>query len=136
MIEVNWNPSKKTLNEFAEFGMFFLGMVAAPWAYINGHLLLAKTFWVLAVALRLLGLWRTAWVKPLFVGMTVAAWPIGWVVSHVMLALMYYGVFTPVALVFRLIGRDALCRSFDRQAQSYWEPYQPDRGMERYLRQF
>ena len=75
-------------------------------------------------------------LKPAFVGLSLAAWPVGWVVSSLALGLLYYAVFTPVALVFRLIGRDALSRRFDRQAATYWEPYNPDLGTERYLRQF
>ena len=38
----------------------------------------------------------------------IAAFPIGWTVSRLMLAAMFYVIFTPVGLVFRLIGRDAL----------------------------
>ena len=38
----------------------------------------------------------------------VLAFPIGWTVSQVMLALMFFGLFTPIGLVFRLIGRDPL----------------------------
>ena len=35
----------------------------------------------------------------------IVAFPIGWAVSHIMLAALFYGLFTPVALVFRTIGR-------------------------------
>jgi hypothetical protein len=136
LIDINWKPDKKTLIEFSEFGMFFLGMVASPLAYFRGHPALAMIFWILAVVGRLLGVWRPEWLKPAFIGLTIAAWPIGWVVSNLTLALLYYGVFTPVSLVFRLIGRDPLNRMFDRQAPTYWEPYNPDQGLERYLRQF
>jgi hypothetical protein len=136
LIAINWKPDKKVLAEFSDFGMFFLGMVAAPWAYFRGHPLLAAAFWVLAVTGRLVGVWRPEWLKPVFVGLSLVAFPIGLIVSHLALVLLYYGVFTPVALVFRLIGRDPLSRTFDRQAESYWEPYNPDQGMERYLRQF
>ena len=62
--------------------MFALGMVAAPLAYFRGHPRLAATFWVLAVALRLVGLVRPSWLRPVFLGLTLATWPIGWVVSQ------------------------------------------------------
>jgi hypothetical protein len=54
----------------------------------------------------------------------------------VALAVLYYLVFTPVAVAFRLMGRDALDRKFDPQAASYWEAHNPDRGAAGYLRQF
>jgi hypothetical protein len=76
------------------------------------------------------------WVKWPFIALSVVTFPIGFVVSHLALAIIYYLVFTPVALVFRLMGRDALRRKLDPQAKSYWEAYNPDRGRERYLRQF
>ncbi len=52
MIPINWKPDRKTLGEFAEAGMFALGMVAAPLAYFRGQPRLAAAFWVVAVILR------------------------------------------------------------------------------------
>ena len=72
----------------------------------------------------------------MFLGLTLATWPIGWVVSRVALALLYFTIFTPIALIFRLIGRDAVPRSYDPKAKTYWEPYRPNRELERYLRLF
>jgi Gpi18-like mannosyltransferase len=136
LLPIPWNPDRTTLRQFSEFGMFVLGMVLAPLALWRGQVTAAAALWTIAVALRLAGLVRPSWLKPLFVGLTVLTWPIGWAVSHAALAVTYYLVITPMALVFRLLGRDALQRRFDRQAASYWEPYNPDRGLKRYLRQY
>jgi Saxitoxin biosynthesis operon protein SxtJ len=136
MIPINWNPDRKTLGEFAEAGMFVLGMVAAPLAYFKGQPGFAAAFWVLAVILRIVGLARPLSLKPVFLGLTLATWPIGWVVSRVALGVLYFAVFTPIALIFRLMGRDVLKRSFDPKAKTYWEPYRPNRGVDRYLRPF
>jgi hypothetical protein len=136
LVPINWKPDRKTLAEFSEFALFFLGMVAAPLTYFRGRPTVAAVCWIAAVVIRLVGAIRPAWLRPVFVGLTVATWPIGWVVSHLSLALVYYGIFTPVGLFLRLTGRDLLARRFDRGAASYWEPYNPDRGMDRYLRQF
>ena len=136
MMPINWRPDRKTLAGFSEAWMFFVGMVAAPLAWYRGRPGLAATFWVLAVVVRLVGLIRPAAIRPIYLGLTLATWPIGWVISHLALALFYYGVLTPVGLAFRLVGRDALRRRFDRGAATYWEPHNPDRGLARYLRQF
>ena len=136
LVPIDWSPSRKTLVEFSEFGLFFLGMVAAPLAYFRDRPTLAGLFWVAAVAGRLLGLVRPEWLKPFYVGLMVATWPIGWVVSHLALGLLYYAVITPIGLALRLAGRDELARSLDPAATTYWEPYDPDRGLARYLRQF
>jgi hypothetical protein len=136
LVPIKWKPDRKLLVEFSEVTMFFLGMVFAPLALWRGNTRGAVILWVLAVLARVIGLIRPTWLRPVFVGMTLASWPIGWVASHLAFAILYYGVVTPVALLFRLIGRDALRRRFDRAAASYWEPYNPDQGPERYLRQF
>ena len=49
-----------------------------------------------------------------------AAFPIGWVVSHALMAAIYYLVITPMAVAMRLLGRDPLDRRFDRDATTYW----------------
>jgi hypothetical protein len=136
MIPINWTPDRKTLTEFSGAAMFALGMVAAPLAAYRGHWRFAVALWVTAVVGLVIGLTRPEWLRPAYLGLTLATWPIGWVVSRLTLFLLFLLVFTPVSLVFRLVGRDALNRSIDRQAKTYWEPYRPDRGLDRYLRPF
>ena len=65
----------------------------------------------LALTVGLAGLTRPEWMRSIYVGWMVLAFPIGWTVSQVMLALMFFGLFTPIGLVFRLIGRDPLQRA-------------------------
>ena len=136
VVKINWNPDKNVLGQFAEFGMFFLGLVAAPLMVYRENMTAAVVFWAAAIALRALSLIKPSWVKPVFIALSVVTWPIGWVISHVALAIVYYGVFTPLALVFKLIGRDAMTRKFNPDAETYWESYNPDTGPARYLRQF
>ncbi len=136
MIPINWTPDRKTLAEFSEAGMFALGMVAAPLALSRGQPRLALASWALAVLIRLVGLARPGWLGPLFLGLTLATWPIGWATSKIALALLYYLVFTPIALAFRLLGRDALHRKLDPEAPTYWEPYRPGGVLDRYFRPY
>jgi hypothetical protein len=42
------------------------------------------------------------------------------IVSPVVLGLIFYGVFTPVAFVMRMAGRDAMKRKFEPTAPTYW----------------
>jgi multisubunit Na+/H+ antiporter MnhG subunit len=136
MHHLNLKPSDKILKQFAEFGMFILGLVAAPWLLYRGHATTAVVLWAVAIVLRVLAFVNPQWVKWPFIALGVVTWPIGFVISHAALAIVYYFIFTPLALVFRLIGRDALKREIDPQASSYWEEYNPNRGTARYLRQF
>ena len=70
-----------------------------------------------------------------YLGMTLAVFPIGLVVSELILLSVFVLVFTPLALVFRWIGRDALDRTIDRDAESYWRPKQSPSDPRSYFRQ-
>jgi hypothetical protein len=47
------------------------------------------------------------------------------VVSPIVLGAIFFAVFTPVALVMRLFGRDAMCRRWQPDAPSYWVKRDP-----------
>ena len=42
------------------------------------------------------------------------------IVSPVVMGVIYFGLFTPIAVAMRLRGRDALHRRFDAKLDSYW----------------
>jgi hypothetical protein len=42
------------------------------------------------------------------------------IVSPIVLAVLFYGIFTPTAFLYRVFGRDLLGLRFDRKAESYW----------------
>jgi hypothetical protein len=48
---------------------------------------------------------------------------------------MYFVIFLPVAIVFRLIGRDALQRVLNRSAATYWQPKRQAADARSYFRQ-
>jgi hypothetical protein len=66
----------------------------------------------------------------------LAAMPIGWSVAALVLMLIYYLVVTPIGLVMRFAGRDAMERRFDPAASTYWRPHQPVSDKTRYFRQY
>lgn len=45
---------------------------------------------------------------------------IGFVISRTILGVLFFGVFTPIAVFFRLIGRDVLCQKPRKSATSYF----------------
>ena len=47
------------------------------------------------------------------------------IVSPVVLAILFYGVITPIGLLSRLFGHDPLRRRIDRAAPSYWIERKP-----------
>jgi hypothetical protein len=73
--------------------------------------------------------------RRLYEGWMLASLPIAWVVSHVVLAAVFYLLITPISLLMRLGGRDPLLRQFDGTATTYWLPRRPPAQPDRYLRQ-
>jgi hypothetical protein len=69
------------------------------------------------------------------VGWMALAYPIGWVVSHVLLAATYFLVFTPIGWMMRIFGRDPLERTIDRSARTYWIAHEPGGDPSSYFRQ-
>ena len=80
-------------------------------ALVRGHGTAAAIFGLLALTVGPIGLARPDWLRPIYVGWMVLAFPIGWTVSQLILGVIFCGVFTPIGLVFRLMGRDPLHRT-------------------------
>ncbi|HYC57685.1 MAG TPA: SxtJ family membrane protein [Candidatus Binatia bacterium] len=136
MIEIDWNPPRKTLRQFGLLCLLIFGGVAASIWFKNGELTLgAELFGAAALIGGVLGIAAPQALRPIFVGWMVAAFPIGWTISHLLLGAIYYLLLTPLGLIMRALGYDPMHRAFDRQASSYWiEHEKADVG--RYFRQF
>ncbi len=75
-------------------------------------------------------------LRPVFVALSIATYPVGLVVSTVLLGVIYFVLLGPVALVLRALGRDKLGLRFDRSAATYFQPRPAAPPRERYFRQF
>lgn len=136
LIQINRNPSRRGLAWFGAMLLAFFGMVGVLVRRASGSPSAAIYIWgaaVLAVV--------TYYAVPrlqrfVYLSWMYAAYPIGWVVSHVLLGIIYFGVFTPVGLVMRALGHDPMERRFDRQAASYWIKRESVSDPRRYFRQF
>lgn len=128
-------PSDRMLRQFAGLWILFFGALAG-WKALHHDPRWAMILSGLAVTLGPLGLaWPRA-IKPVFIGWMALAWPIGWLVSRVILGILFYGMFTPIAALFRLAGRDTLRLRPQPQAATYWLPKPQAAGKEQYLRPF
>ena len=133
--DVTKAPTSKMLRQFAGLWLVFFGGLAA-WRSWHGHMdAWTVVIAVAAVVVGGIGLMRPAAVRPIYSGWMVAAFPIGWTISKLTLGLMFYLVFTPVAFVFKAIGRDPL-RLRRSQSASYWGAKPGTQSSSEYLRQF
>ena len=72
----------------------------------------------------------------LYVGLSLLAFPIGFVLSYVIMATLYFLIIGPIAVIRRVFGRDAMQRRYDSSASSYWTQARPPRDKENYFHQF
>jgi hypothetical protein len=134
--DIQFDPSRATLRQFAGIWLAFFGGLALWQGLVRGHTGLASLCAVLALTVGPLGLTRPQWMRPIYVGWMVLAFPIGWTISQVMLALMFFGLFAPIGLVFRLLSRDPLERTRTPARESYWAPKPAPANLTSYFKQF
>ena len=134
--DIQFKPTARVLRQFAAAWLVFLLAWAAHQWLARGHHQTALVLGALAVVVGSAGLALPATIRWLYVGCMIAAFPIGWILSLVMLAVLFYAVITPVALLFRLRGRDALRRAPAREAASYWTAKSQPEDVRRYFRQY
>ncbi|MBN1805956.1 MAG: hypothetical protein JW837_11960 [Sedimentisphaerales bacterium] len=137
LVELDWNPRSKQLQNFGRIALvativislllYLLKGVAIQWVSI------ILVFGIITFITSLISLKLT---KIIYLGMIVLTLPIGFAVSFVLLAAFYFLLLTPLGFIFRLTGRDPLCRKFDTNAKSYWLKRQPPKGPEQYFHQF
>jgi hypothetical protein len=130
--EVTKPPPPKMLRQFA--GLFLVVFVGwALWRTWNGQ----PATWTMVLAglgIVVAGLVWPPSVRWIYTGWMIAVFPIGWTISWLVLALLFYGVFTPVSLIFKLKRRDALGLR-RREAQSFWTAKEQPTDVATYFRQ-
>ena len=134
--DIPFDPPRNTLRQFAVLWLIFFGGMALWQGLARSHVGQALIFGLLAVTIGPLGWIRPDWMRWVYVGWMVLAFPIGWTVSQVMLVVMFFGLFTPIGLIFRLIGRDPLHRARSPERNSYWSPKPAPADLRRYFKQF
>ena len=126
--------SSRVLRQFAALWLAVFGGFALWNVYVGGNLRTVSILGFVALSVGLTGLVRPSAIRIVFAVAMAVTKPIGLVISYVILATLYYVVFTPIAIVFRIVGRDALER---RQSQrtTHWVARVQPTDPRRYLHQ-
>jgi Saxitoxin biosynthesis operon protein SxtJ len=126
----------RTLREFAALLVVILGFLFAWSWYRRGIPSIPASIGVaMALFVGVPGLVAPAWVRPWFLFAVAVTKPIGHVMSTILLALVYYGLFTPVGLILRAAGHDPLLLR-KPVLESYWVPVETPTDVRRYLHQY
>ena len=133
--EITARPTDRKLREFAAASAF-LCIALAIWQIARGNAWMVGALLLIALAATGMALWRPRWLGPLFTAALIVTFPLAWAVSLAVLAIAFYGLITPLALFFRLIGRDVLERRPRPDEDSYWQAKPPAERPQRYLQQY
>lgn len=145
LVQLNLKPATKQLRQFGFVALVAFGVIGAVVIWRGGLFGLdfgeaayrvAYVFWAVGIASAIFSLVLPNANRALFVALIVLTYPIGVVVSHLVLALLFFGILTPVALLFRVIGRDPLARIFEPDRKSYWSDVPEVTETKDYFRQF
>jgi hypothetical protein len=145
LVEIDFNPDTKTLRQFGVIAFVGFGALSALAYYEklvfafglgDARLAVAASLAALGLLALVLGLVAPRANRLLYVGLSLLAFPIGFVLSYVIMGALYFLIIGPIAVALRLAGRDPMRRARDPQAASYWTPARPARDKESYFHQY
>ena len=110
LIDVNWNPPRWQLRQFAVLFLIFIGGLGTVLYFKGKPLVVSEILWNLSWVVCLAGLIFPPLVRPVYVAMMAVALPIGFVVSTILMVIIYYLILTPIGLVMRFFGYDPMRR--------------------------
>jgi hypothetical protein len=132
---VNLNPDRRVLSQFGYLCGVFFGGLGIWQGFHESSLLIVCTLFSVATGGVVLGWLKPQWLRPVFVGWMILVFPIGWLVSHLLLAVLFFGVFTPLGFLLRLSGKDPL-RLKKPVMDSFWQDKPVITDLRRYFRQY
>lgn len=134
LVDINWKPDARQLRKTGWTLLIGFALIAGAMLLLHRSL---GAIVCMAVAVVLGGIALTAgraglWVYRLWMA---AAFILGNITSRLVLAMFYYLILTPMALILRLLGRDKLCLRRIR-ADSHWKDMPASGDPSQYERQF
>ena len=140
-VQLNWKPNKKELRQFGAIfmgGFVLIGLAKYVWPF--GWLISRDQtlgLWLIGIGLVVggIGLTGSRLALPLYWAWLGVAFVLGNVMSRVIIAAIYYLLFTPMRVLGNLIGRDKL-QVKKPQKDSYWLDISLPSDPKEYERQF
>jgi len=119
--------SRKELKKFGILvGSVFLALSALG-IYRLWNVASIEVFLLAGIVLLFCGIVMPESLKHLYRIWMGAAFAIGWLVSRMILIILFYFVLTPVGFLARLRGKEFLDIDFGKKKESYWIPKAADK---------
>ena len=90
---------------------FYINEEVFFWLYITGSLTIIFLFFALV---------RPKWLSFIYQPWMILAFAIGWIVSRLLLILIFYIVLTPIGILGRIFGKRWMDKKFDKNLKTYW----------------
>ncbi|MAI31089.1 MAG: hypothetical protein CMM07_05360 [Rhodopirellula sp.] len=132
LIELNWSPTDRQLRQFG--GVCMVMLPALGWIW-GGSTLAILGLCILGLTLAAAALSHPTSIRPIFLTLMVITSPIGLVVGELSMIMIYFGLFLPLSLAFRVMGRDALQLKRLESSSSYWQEKKQPASASTYYRQ-
>lgn len=128
-------PTTRQLRQFLVLAGVVIGIVGLYLIH-SGPVIYVLVVLCAGLVCLTVGICRPTLGKWLFIGLSLVTWPIGWALSQLVLALIFFGIITPIGLLFRIRKRDLLQLKCDCAGQTLWKTRGAEPRPEDYLKQF
>jgi len=118
MFNIVYDKKIKKLQTFAYiWGFIFITIALYP-LLKSGEI----KVWSVVVSITFIS---TANIRPLFLLGFYNLWTkigdvIGGIISKIIMFILYFGLFTPISIVLKLLGKDLLDKKVEKSRNSYW----------------
>lgn len=136
LIDINKNPTPRELKIFGVLFAAVFALLGAVFWWHAGWYEAATIVWYSAAFIMVAYLIVPQVRRPIYMIWSYTLYPIGYVITLVLMGVVFYLVITPTGLLMRLFGRDPLSRKFQPGATSYWIKRREDASLDRYFRQW
>lgn len=121
MIRAELQAIKSTRNELRKFGFTMSAVLLLVAAFLFWKQKPSMQYLLYAgLGLGVLGLILPQLLRPFYYFWMALAVLMGFVMTRVILTLLYFGLFTPIAVLVRLLGKDLLEERWNKNAETYW----------------
>jgi hypothetical protein len=134
--DVTRPPKPSVVRQFGGVCLVVFGVLGLYLALKQGRTTLGYSLVGFGAVSAVLGAVAPNLFRWVFTAFMLAAFPIGFVVSQVMLAFLFFVVFLAVGVFLRLRGWDAMVRKRQPAGASYWQDKATPADPKRYLRQY
>lgn len=136
VISINRYPSQPELAWFGVAVLAFFALLGTIVGLSTGAWTVSIILWAVGATVALVYYSLRPLRRPLYLGWMHLVFPIGWVMLHLVLGIMYYLVITPTGLLMRALGRDPMQRRYEPDTASYWVPHQAEKTPSQAFHQF